>query len=34
MNLENTIRKASEALKNHNVPSYELDAQVILAAIM
>ena len=34
MNLENTINKASEILKNHNIRSYELDAQIILSDIM
>ena len=34
MNLENTIKKASLILKNHNINSHELDAQVILADIM
>ena len=34
MNLENTINKASQILKNHNIPSYELDAQIILSDIM
>jgi len=34
MNLENTIRKASQILKNHNICSHELDAQVILSEIM
>ena len=34
MNLENIVKKASEELKNHNICSYELDAQIILSDIM
>nr|AAR37690.1 modification methylase, HemK family [uncultured marine bacterium 440] len=34
MNLENTVKKASLILKNHNIHSYELDAQIILSDIM
>ena len=34
MNLENTSNKASQILKNQNIPSYELDAQIILSDIM
>ena len=34
MNLENTIKKASQILKNHNIYSHELDAQIILSDIM
>ena len=34
MNLENTVKKASQILKNHNIHSHELDAQVILSDIM
>jgi len=34
MNLENTINKASQILKNHNIYSHELDAQIILSDIM
>ena len=34
MNLENTIKKASEILKNYNISSYEIDAEIILADIM
>ena len=34
MNLQNTIRHASEVLKNHNILSHELDAEIILADIM
>jgi len=34
MNLENTIKKASQSLKNHNIHSHELDAQIILSEIM
>ena len=34
MNLETTIKKASQILKNNNIPSHELDAQVILSSIM
>ena len=34
MNLENTIKKASQILKNHNIHSHELDAQIILSDIM
>ena len=34
MNLENTIKKASQILKNHNIYSYELDAELILSEII
>lgn len=34
MNLENTVKKASKILKNHNIYSHELDAQIILSDIM
>ena len=34
MNLENTIKKASQILKDHNIYSHELDAQIILSNIM
>ena len=34
MTLENTIKQASQLLKNHNVISYELDAEIILSNIM
>ena len=34
MILGQTIRKASQILKNHNVHTYELDAQIILSDIM
>ena len=34
MILENTIKKASQLLKNQNIISHELDAQVILSDIM
>jgi len=34
MNLENTVKKASQILKNHNIHSHELDAQIILSDIM
>jgi len=34
MKLENTIKKASQTLKNHNIHSHELDAQIILSDIM
>jgi len=34
MNLENAIKKASRLLKNHNIHSHELDAQIILSEIM
>ena len=34
MNLDNTINKASRILKNHNIHSHELDAQIILSNIM
>ena len=34
MNLDNTIKKASQILKNHNIHSHELDAQIILSSIM
>jgi len=34
MNLENVIKNASQTLKNHNISSYMLDAEVILSNIM
>jgi len=34
MNLENSVKKASQILKNHNISSHELDAQIILSDIM
>ena len=34
MNLENIVKKASEKLKNHNIHTHELDAQIILSDIM
>ena len=34
MNLETTVKKASQILKNHNVLSHELDAEIILSEIM
>ena len=34
MILEKTINKASQILKNHNIQSYELDAQILLSEIM
>ena len=34
MNLKNTVEKASQILKNHNIYSHELDAQIILSEIM
>ena len=34
MTLENTIKQASELLKNHNIASYELDAEIILSDLM
>jgi len=34
MNLENTIKLASEKLKDNNIPSYVLDAEIFLADIM
>ena len=34
MNLENTIKEASKKLKNNNINSHVLDAQIILADIM
>ena len=34
MNLDNIVRKASQTLKNHNIHSHELDAQIILSDIM
>tara|TARA_B110000014_G_scaffold202327_1_gene152155 strand:- start:14 stop:874 length:861 start_codon:yes stop_codon:yes gene_type:complete len=34
MNLENTIKEASNKLKNNNISSHVLDAQIILADIM
>jgi len=34
MILENSINQASQFLKNHNISSYELDAEIILSNIM
>ena len=34
MNLENIVKKASQILKNYNIYSHELDAQIILSDIM
>jgi len=34
MNLENIVKQASQILKNYNIYSHELDAQVILSNIM
>ena len=34
MDLEKTIKHASQILKNYNIQSYELDAQIILSKIM
>ena len=34
MNLENAVKKASQILKEHNIYSHELDAQIILSDIM
>ena len=34
MNLENTVKKASEKLKKNNISSHSLDAQIILADII
>ena len=34
MILENTIKQASQLLKNHNIISHELDAEIILSDIM
>jgi len=34
MILENTIKRASQLLKSHNINSHELDAQIILSDIM
>ncbi len=34
MILENTIKQASQLLKNHNITSHELDAEIILSDIM
>ena len=34
MNLETTIKKASRILKNHNIHTHELDAQIMLSDIM
>jgi release factor glutamine methyltransferase len=34
MNLESTIKKASQKLKNNNITSHALDAQIILADII
>ena len=34
MIIENTIKKASQTLKNHNISTHELDAQILLSDIM
>ena len=34
MNLETTIKKASQILKKHNIHTHELDAQIMLSDIM
>ena len=34
MNLEITIKKASQILKNHNIHTHELDAEIMLSDIM
>ena len=34
MNLETTIKQASQILKKHNIHTYELDAQIILSDIL
>ena len=34
MNLENTIKKASQILKNNNICTHELDAEIILSDVM
>jgi len=34
MNLEKTIRQASQLLKNHNITSHRLDAEVLIANIL
>ena len=34
MNLETTIKKASQILKNHNIHTHELDAEIMLSDIM
>ena len=34
MILENTVNEASRLLKNHNIESHELDAQILLSSIM
>tara|TARA_B100000029_G_scaffold280089_1_gene274249 strand:+ start:252 stop:1100 length:849 start_codon:yes stop_codon:yes gene_type:complete len=34
MILQNTVKKASQILKNHDINSYELDAEIILANLM
>jgi len=34
MIIENTIKQASQTLKNYNIPSHELDAQILLSDIM
>ena len=34
MIIENTIKQASQTLKSHNIPSHELDAQILLSDIM
>ena len=34
MNIENIIKSASEILKNHNIHSHDLDAEVIISNIM
>tara|TARA_Y100000590_G_scaffold165100_1_gene189068 strand:+ start:6837 stop:7685 length:849 start_codon:yes stop_codon:yes gene_type:complete len=34
MKLENTIKEAAKKLKNHNIASYDLDAEIIIANIL
>ena len=34
MNIQNTIKQASKVLKNNNITSHILDAEILLANIM
>ena len=34
MNLENILNKGSKILKSHNIQTYDLDAQLLLANIL
>jgi len=34
MNLEDTVKKASQILKSHNIHTHELDAQIILSSVV